>query len=91
MPLSEVLAEILGGGAGTKSVRQKYDELVRPFGPELFIVEHAPPEDLARAGFALLSEAVSRMRQGRVIRQPGFDGQYGTIRLFGKDKQRTLF
>ena len=40
-----------------------------------------PVEDVERIS-PLLGEAVSRLRQGRVIRDPGYDGEYGTIRLF---------
>ncbi|MBE0692887.1 MAG: hypothetical protein IH590_07250 [Aquamicrobium sp.] len=32
----------------------------------------------------LLGEAVARLRAGSVIRDPGYDGQYGTIRLFAQ-------
>ena len=30
----------------------------------------------------LLGEAISRLRAGRVIKQAGYDGEYGVIRLF---------
>jgi DNA helicase-2/ATP-dependent DNA helicase PcrA len=86
IPLDEVLSEIHNVGPHSNLVRQKYEELLKKLGPELFILEKAPLEDLARHGSALLAEAMSRMRQGRVIRQAGFDGQYGTIRLFTKEE-----
>ncbi len=82
IPFGEVLAEIHKVGPQSKFVKQKYDELLAKLGPELFILEKAPLEEISRKGSSLLSEAISRMRDGRVIRRPGFDGQYGTIRLF---------
>jgi DNA helicase-2/ATP-dependent DNA helicase PcrA len=88
IPLDEVLAEILGVGPSTKSVRRKYEELVAQIGPELVILDQASLEDVRRGGSAVLAEAVSRMREGRVIREAGFDGQYGTIRLFTKKELR---
>ena len=88
VPLEEVLAEILGVGSGTKTVRQRYEDLVARLGPELFILEHASLEDLRRAGSSLLAEALGRMREGRVIRRAGYDGEYGTIRLFSDDEIR---
>lgn len=88
IPLDEVLGEVQGVGPQSNAVRQKYEELLGRLGPELFILEHAPPEEVARAGWPLLAEAIVRMRAGRVIRQAGYDGQYGTIRLFSKEELR---
>jgi len=86
IPLVEVLAEIHKVGPKSKCVKQKYDELLAELGAELFILETAPLEEISRKGSSLLAEAISRMRAGRVIRRPGFDGQYGTIRLFTDDE-----
>jgi len=86
VPLSEVLSEVHGKGPQSLTVRRSYDELLSRLGPELFILEQAPPEDLSRVGSPLLAEAISRMRSGRVIRQFGFDGQYGAIRLFSQEE-----
>jgi DNA helicase-2/ATP-dependent DNA helicase PcrA len=81
IPLAEMLSEICGTGPDTKTVRQKYDDLLARLGPELSILDQVPPEDVARHS-SLLAEALRRMRAGQVIRQAGFDGEYGVIRLF---------
>src|SRR2546423_15037165 len=39
-------------------------------------------EDIARAGWALLAEAITRLRAGQWISDAGCDGEYGVIRLF---------
>jgi DNA helicase-2/ATP-dependent DNA helicase PcrA len=88
VPLPEVLAELHGAGASSKAVQRSYDGLLSRLGPELFILEEAPVETLSRAGPPLLAEAVTRMRQGRVIRDAGYDGEYGSIRLFQPDELR---
>jgi DNA helicase-2/ATP-dependent DNA helicase PcrA len=86
IPLDEVLSELLGVGPQSNVVRKSYEELLARLGPELCILEQVPPEDVARAGWPLLAEAIARMREGRVIRQAGFDGQYGTIRVFTREE-----
>jgi len=88
IPLEEVLGEILGVGPQSKTVQRRYDELLARIGPELYLLEAAPLEDLRRAGSPPLAEAIRRMRSGRVIRQAGFDGQYGVIRLFSDEELR---
>jgi DNA helicase-2/ATP-dependent DNA helicase PcrA len=82
VPLPELLGEIHGVGAATKRVQAAYDELLAAFGPELFILEQASLSDVQRARSDLLAEAIRRMRSGRVHRDAGFDGKYGTIRMF---------
>jgi DNA helicase-2/ATP-dependent DNA helicase PcrA len=82
VPLPEILAELLGTAAETKTVSRAYEQLINQLGPELFILEEAPLEEVHRAGPALLAEAITRLRQGQVLRQAGYDGEYGVIRLF---------
>ncbi len=84
VPLTEVLAEIEGVGPKSKRVGRRYDEMICRLGSELFILEHASADDLKQHGSSLVAEALARMRQGRVIRDSGYDGEYGTIRLFEK-------
>jgi DNA helicase II / ATP-dependent DNA helicase PcrA len=82
VPLDQVLGQVLGKGPQTKTVRKQYDDLINQLGPELFVLQEADLEDLARVGSPRLAEAISRMRSGRVACQPGFDGQYGVVRLY---------
>jgi len=82
VPLPEILAEILGVGAGTRTVARAYEAMIRKLGSELFILDRAPIGEIARAASPRVAEAVARMREGRVRREAGYDGEYGTIRLF---------
>ncbi|HKS38080.1 MAG TPA: UvrD-helicase domain-containing protein, partial [Verrucomicrobiae bacterium] len=82
VPLSEVLSEIHRVGVSSRKVAESYEKLVSRIGSELFILEHAPVDELRQAGSELLAEGIRRMREGRVIRQAGYDGEYGVIRVF---------
>ncbi|XXU50046.1 UvrD-helicase domain-containing protein [Sorangium sp. So ce1014] len=82
VPLPEVLAELHGLGASSKAVQRSYDRVLSRLGPELFLLGDAPLDEIERAGTPLLSEAIGRMREGRVIRDAGYDGEYGAIRVF---------
>ena len=82
VPLAEMLGEILGVGASTKKVKAAYDAIIARLGPELTVLEHVPLDDIRRACSPLFAEAVSRMRKGQVIREAGYDGEYGVIRIF---------
>ncbi len=82
VPLEEILGELLRVGPKSKQVAQRYDTLLGRLGPELAILETVPVEDIRREGGSLLAEAITRLRAGGVRREAGFDGEYGTIRLF---------
>ncbi|WP_256788645.1 UvrD-helicase domain-containing protein [Frankia sp. AvcI1] len=82
VPLPEVVGEILGVGSKSKAVASQVTSLVSRLGPELGILGDVPVSAIAEVGSAELVEAISRLRRGEVIRQAGFDGEYGVIRLF---------
>lgn len=86
IPLPEVLGEIHRTGAKSKTVQHAYERLIARLGPELDILTAVPPDELDRADTPLLGEAIRRMRAGEVIREGGFDGEYGTIRVFQPDE-----
>jgi DNA helicase-2/ATP-dependent DNA helicase PcrA len=82
VPLASILSEIMGVGPTSKRVQRTYLELLARLGPELTILTESPLEAIARRGSPLLVQAVERLREGRVIRQGGYDGEYGRVRLF---------
>jgi DNA helicase II / ATP-dependent DNA helicase PcrA len=96
IPLPEVLGEILDAGPATKTVLSQYGEVVNRFGSEFNFYLHTPLEEIER-GSPVLAEAVRRIRRGEVIRQSGYDGEFGVIRVFADGElaelrgQRTLF
>jgi len=90
IPLAEVLAELCRVGAQSKKVRQAYAALLQRLGPELDILRTRSAEELAAAGLPLLDEAVMRMRRGEIHIQPGYDGEYGIIRVFTPDELEGL-
>jgi DNA helicase II / ATP-dependent DNA helicase PcrA len=81
VPLPEIMSEIVGTGPKTKRVQRAIEDLVAELGPELSILEEVPVDAIGRRA-PQVAEAVKRLRGGRVIREPGYDGEYGTVRLF---------
>ena len=80
--LPEILGEIAGVGPKSKSVTAQVTALVERFGPELSILGEVPLSDLAAGAPSIVAEAIGRLRRGDVRREAGYDGVYGTIRLF---------
>jgi uncharacterized protein (TIGR00375 family) len=86
VPLAEILGEIAGVGAKSKRVAREVEGLIDRLGPELDILEHLPLEDVGRRTSTLVCEALARLRRGQVIREAGYDGEYGVIRMFDDDE-----
>ena len=86
VPLPEILSELTASGTASRTVARGYDQAIAKLGPELSILQSVPVEDIARAGSSLLAEAITRLRAGQVIRDAGYDGEYGVIRLFEENE-----
>ena len=82
IPLDEIIAETLNVGVKTRTVKNEYLKLLQTFGSEFRILMDISLKDLGDSGYPILQEAVSRMRTGKVNIKPGFDGEYGQIRIF---------
>ena len=89
IPLIEVLAESHGVGSATRAVLRSRERLLREIGPELFILRKAPIEAIARVAGPTVAEAVLRNRTGKVRIEPGYDGEYGTVRIFEPGERET--
>ncbi len=90
IPLTEVLSELLNCGPATKKVISHYEALLHDLGPELRILMDIPLGRIEKSGGPLLAEAIRRMRKGRVIRDGGYDGEFGHIYLFSPTEKKIL-
>ncbi len=81
VPLRHILSEIHQVGVNTKKVETAYQDLIRALGPELDILRKVPTEELETKGGVLLSESISRMREGKLEVLSGYDGEYGTVQI----------
>ncbi|MDG4476023.1 UvrD-helicase domain-containing protein [Thiovibrio frasassiensis] len=89
IPLPEVLGEILGAGPATKGVMALYSRVIARFGSEFNLLLNTPGEEINLMS-PVLGEAVARIRTGKVIRTPGYDGEFGVIRVFAKGEREEL-
>jgi len=90
IPLEEIIAEAKGMGPTSKAVREEYKNLIKRFGCEFKILLDISPEQIEQVSSAEIAEGVARVRQGKVNIEPGYDGEFGRIKIF-KDEERGSF
>ena len=81
IPLTEIIGEVLDVGGASKRVGELYFKLLERIGPEFFILKDAPIAQIAKV-HPMVAEAIDRMRKGNVIKEAGYDGEFGIIKLF---------
>lgn len=86
VPLAEVIAASTGKSSTSKKVQQQYEEMLLCLGTEFEILREVPVEDIRRRFGNMTAEGIRRIRSGQVKRNPGFDGEYGTIQLFEQEE-----
>lgn len=88
IPLNEIIAEAKGLGKESKEVEREFRAYVSRLGGEFTILTKLNPEDLRKNLSARIAEGILRTRQGKINIQAGFDGEYGTISIFGEEEEQ---
>lgn len=91
-PLPELLAEIAGvKSTKSKKVLQEFQRLVSSLGSSEFdILLFKKIEEIRIVGGNVLAEAIDRLRKGEVSVTPGFDGEFGKVRVFKDGEIKSL-
>lgn len=90
VPLEIVIGEALGRQRGTKGVTAIYEKLIREIGNEFSILLDMPYDEISRATLPEVVEAIRRMREGKLIIKPGYDGVYGTVKIFSPEERKKV-
>jgi len=98
VPLVEIIAEVLNIGVSSKSVVNEYEKLTNNFGSEWAVLMQTKPEELIRLAGEKMAEGITKVRQGNITVKPGYDGVFGTVKIWGeksvfepKSEQASLF
>jgi len=87
IPLEEIIADVLGVGVGTKTVNQYYRNLINSLDSEFNILLDSSVDDIRRVSTADISLGIESVRSGQVKIEPGYDGEYGRIKILSNIKK----
>lgn len=81
------LDKIIGEALGIKNrqstkIQQLYHSMLTSLGTELDILLEIPMEQIKKYTTSKVAEGIRRVRDGELFITPGFDGQYGKVKIF---------
>ncbi|MBU4376782.1 MAG: endonuclease Q family protein [Candidatus Omnitrophica bacterium] len=96
IPLIEIIADAMGVGKESVGAGREYHSLIKRLGSEFNILLYMPKEEILEKCPPKIASGIINVREGRVKVIPGYDGAYGTIKVFDEgsikeDKQLTFF
>ena len=86
VPLNEIIAESISSTVSSLKVQNLYNQLCELFGSELNVLLKVKKEDIEKEAGARIAEGVDKVRRGDIVILPGFDGQYGIVKIWDDKK-----
>jgi len=97
VPLEEIIADSLGLTTISQRVKNEYDILIKNFNNEFSVLLDIPEQDLIEKTDHRIAKGIISARQGKVVKEPGYDGVFGKIKVSSNNekkktkKQENLF
>ncbi len=87
IPLVEVVAQSLEKKVTTVGVKREFKRIADELGSELDILMNVDLDKIRSVGGERFAEGIERMRSEKVFKKAGFDGVFGEVSVFPKQKQ----
>jgi len=88
--LDSIIGEALDVGKAAKSVMKEYEKLIKAFNSEFNILMSVPAKEIAAVSKPEIAEGVKRMREGKLTIKPGYDGEFGVIKIFSEEDRKKI-
>ncbi len=90
VPLNEIVAQSLSSTVASQKVKDLYGMLCLKLGTEMEILLNKSIDEIAKEARSAgsgqvgdrLAEGISKVRSGDIVIKPGFDGEYGVVKIW---------
>ncbi len=89
VPLEEIISDVVSVGVASKRVQGMYDQMIESIGDEFYILLDADEQEIAAGSDESIAKAVMRVRTGDIHVEPGYDGVFGTVKVFSPDEKKS--
>jgi uncharacterized protein (TIGR00375 family) len=90
VPLKEILSEVFQMSSNSDKLHKEYLKLIKEFENEFNVLLNAQVKEIEKISGEKLAIAIEKMRTGKVIKEPGYDGVYGKIKIFGEKESQKI-
>lgn len=80
--MQQIVAEALGSSVASKKTQALYAKLCDELDSELHVLLKAPVADIERVAGGRVAEAITKVREGNIAIEPGYDGLYGKVSIW---------
>lgn len=81
VPLNEIIAEVIGSPVNSPKVKVIFDQLCDRFDSEFNILLKTSIDDISKSNGEELAEAILKVRNGNIFISPGYDGEFGVVKI----------
>ena len=80
-PLPKLIAASMELSSSSVKVNRVYEKLLNELGNEFFLLRAADTNEIAKLSSEAIAASITHLRCGKIRWNPGFDGQFGTMKL----------
>ncbi len=85
VPLIEIISEVLGSNTYSPKMLQVFDDLCNNFGSEIQVLLKTPVKEIEKIAGGKVAKGVEKVRAGNIEVRPGYDGEYGIVKISVED------
>jgi len=90
VPLPEIIADVYECGVATKRVQSMYELMITQLGSEFGILLGTSLHDIEVVAGESVARAIARVREGNIHVVPGYDGEFGVVKVFHDNESRGI-
>ena len=90
IPLNEIIADVFNVGVSSMAVKKEYEKLISGIGSEFKILLEESYDELVKVSSPAVAHGIINSREGKVELVPGYDGEYGKIKISKEHKTESI-